>query len=124
MLTLITSPRLRAALDRARTAEDKAVAKDARIRELETNLTAAEDRAYKLARSRGNVEYVVDLERQLKRLTESVTQLRKGVVDDAQTADLRRQLHLARRAVRELHARDVDLQAANSGIPAIREVNA
>ncbi|MFE2556020.1 hypothetical protein ACFXGT_08280 [Streptomyces sp. NPDC059352] len=119
-----SSRRLRTALAVARDAQDKVVAKVARIHELETNLAASEDRAHLLARSRGDVAHVLDLEQQLKRQVETITQLRKGVVDDAQTAELRRQLHLARRAVRELHARCAELQAANSGIPAIREVTA
>ena len=109
---------------RLRAVQAKLIAKDARIRELESNLEAAQDHAHKLARGRGDVDHVVYLERQVKQLTESVSQLRKGVVDDVQTAELRRQLGVERRASRALEQRLAELQAANSGIRLIREVTA
>ena len=121
---MFTSRRLRATRAALRTAHLKAIAKDARIRELETNLTAAEDRSYALARSRTDVDHVIELERQVKQLTGAVLQLRKGVVDDAQTAELRRQLGVERSVTRALEQRLADLQAANSGIPTLRQVAA
>jgi len=113
---------MRQLIRRFRTAQNIAVAQAARIRELEASLDAAEDGVRKLARSRGDVDHVIQLEKQLKRLTESVQQLRAGVVDDAQTTELRRQLHQERQATRALENRLAELQAANSGIPSRIEV--
>ncbi|MFE0651387.1 hypothetical protein ACFVZH_22640 [Streptomyces sp. NPDC059534] len=107
---------------RLQRAQDAIVAKNARIRELEEQL----DTQHRLrqADSRPNTALLTDMEQQLQRQARTITQLRAGVVDDAQTAELRRQLSLAQRTIRELGSRVEDLQAANSGIPQLREVNA
>ncbi|MFJ3097398.1 hypothetical protein [Streptomyces hydrogenans] len=117
-----SSRRLRAANDAVRAATARVHQRDAVIRELETNLAAAEDRAFTLARGRGDVDHVIQLEQQVKALTETVTQLRRGVVDDKPTTELRRQLSLAQRTIRDLHDRLATLQAANSGIPQLRVI--
>ncbi|MEE1814255.1 hypothetical protein PUR59_04365 [Streptomyces sp. SP18ES09] len=117
-----SSRRLRAANDALRAAAEKATARDARIRELESNLASAQGRTYELARGRADVDHVIQLEKQVKSLTETVSQLRSRVPDDAQTADLRRQLGLAKSANRTLEARLAELQAANSGIAPLRVI--
>ncbi|MFB7589326.1 hypothetical protein [Streptomyces sp. NPDC056169] len=117
-----SSRRLRAANDAVRAASAKVIERDARIRELETNLASAQDRTYELARGRADVNHVIQLEKQVETLTTTVSQLRKGVVDDALTAELRRQLTLEKRANRDLHDRLAVLQAANSGISEIRVI--
>ncbi|MFE5591491.1 hypothetical protein [Streptomyces sp. NPDC056549] len=119
-----SSRRLRAANDAVRAATAKVHQRDAVIRDLETNLAAAENRAFSLARGRADVDHVIHLEKQVKTLTATISQLRKGVVDDPQTTELRRQLGLARSANRALEAQLAVLQAANSRIPALREVTA
>ncbi|MFF8409026.1 hypothetical protein [Streptomyces omiyaensis] len=115
-----SSRRLRAANNAVRAATAKVHQRDALIRELESNLAAAEDRAFTLARGRGDVDHVIQLEQRVKELTETVAQLRRGVPDDAQTAELRRQLTQEKRATRDLDARLATLQAANSGITTLR----
>ncbi|MFH8717282.1 hypothetical protein [Streptomyces zaomyceticus] len=117
-----SSRRLRAANDALRAAAAKAAAKDARIRELETGLADTKAHAHALARSRGDVAHVLELEKQLKAQAETISQLRKQVVDDAQTAELRRQLAQEKRASHDLHDRLATLQAANSGISEIRVI--
>ncbi|MDV5145883.1 hypothetical protein R1T08_17125 [Streptomyces sp. SBC-4] len=117
-----SSRRLRAANDALRAAAARAAAKDARIRELESDLTAAQGRTYEMARSRADVDHIIELEKQVTALTATVTQLRKRVPDDAQTAELRRQLGLSKSANRSLEARLADLQAANSGIAPLRVI--
>ncbi|MFE1348179.1 hypothetical protein [Streptomyces sp. NPDC058757] len=117
-----SSRRLRAAHDAVRAATARVHQRDALIRELESNLAAAEDRAHAFARGRGDVEHIIQLEQQVQALTESVAQLRRGVVDDAQTAELRSQLAQEKRAVRDLDARLAVLQAANSGISQLRVI--
>ncbi|MCX5229718.1 hypothetical protein [Streptomyces sp. NBC_00233] len=117
-----SSRRLRAANDAVRAATAKVVQRDARIRELESNLASAQDRTYELARGRADVDHIIQLEKQVQTLTATVSQLRKQVPDDAQTAELRRQLGLAKSANRDLEARLADLQAANSGISTLRVI--
>ncbi|MFB7278099.1 hypothetical protein ACFCZV_13405 [Streptomyces hydrogenans] len=117
-----SSRRLRAANNAVRAATARVHQRDTLIRELETNLEVAEARAFALARGRGDVDHVIQLEQQVKKLTETVAQLRRGVVDDAQTAELRRRLAQEQRAVRDLDARLATLQAANSGIPQLRVI--
>lgn len=100
-------------LPTTRRLRDQLAARDARIRELETNLQAAEDRAYKLARGRADVDHVISLERQVRQLTKSVTELRRGVPDSVHTLELRRQLGVERSANRALEARLREVTAAN-----------
>ncbi|MGW7435665.1 hypothetical protein [Streptomyces sp. NPDC054849] len=107
-------------------AQDVIVAKDARIHELEDKLAATERDVIKLMRS-GNssaIDRIGYLEKELNRRARTIDQLRAGVVDDAQTAELRRQLHDLRAAHKGLHAQVEILTAANSGIPTLVEVAA
>ncbi len=97
---------------RLRTAQTVITAQAARIRELEQQLAAEQDRARTLART-GDPHLVDDLDRQIRVLHSTVAELRAGRPDDAQTAELRRRLHLERRTARELHDRLALLQAAN-----------
>ncbi|MEU6168047.1 hypothetical protein [Streptomyces tanashiensis] len=117
-----SSRRLRAANDALHAAAEKATARDARIRELETNLASAQGRTYELARGRADVDHVIQLEKQVTTLTATVAQLRRRVPDDAQTTELRRQLGLANSTIRVLESRLAELQAANSGISPIRVI--
>ncbi|MFJ6578419.1 hypothetical protein ACIQMY_20920 [Streptomyces sp. NPDC091368] len=113
-----SSRRLRAANDAVRAATAKVHQRDAVIRDLETNLAAAETRAFSLARGRADVDHVIQLEKQV----ETVAQLRRRVPDDAQTTELRRQLGLANSTIRVLESRLAELQAANSGISPLRVI--
>jgi hypothetical protein len=90
-----------------------------KIRDLESKLEAAETAIVKLMRSGhgGSDDQIKFLTRELEKRARLIDQLRGGVVDDAQTAELRRQLHDARQARRGLEDIVADLQAANSGIP-------
>ncbi|MFD7978857.1 hypothetical protein [Streptomyces sp. NPDC059071] len=54
-----------------------------------------------------------DLEQRVKELLATVAELRAGVVDDAQTAELRRQLGIALRANRALEQRLYEMTLAN-----------
>lgn len=100
-------------LPSTRRLREQLVARDARIRELESNLQAAQDQAYTLARGRGDVDHVIALERQVRQLTESVTELRRGVPDTAQMLELRRQLGVERRANRALEEQLAEVTTAN-----------
>ncbi|MGW4850198.1 hypothetical protein ACWEPZ_03055 [Streptomyces sp. NPDC004288] len=117
-----SSRRLRAANDAVRAATAKVHQRDAVIRDLETNLAAIENRAFSLARGRADVDHVIQLEKQVDTLTETVVQLRRRVPDDAQTTELRRQLGLANSTIRVLESRLAELQAANSGIAPLRVI--
>lgn len=90
-----------------------------KIRDLETKLEAAHAALVKNMQTRntGSDDQVKFLTRELERRARLIDQLREGVVDDAQTAELRRQLHDARQARRGLEDIVAALQAANSGIP-------
>lgn len=89
-----------------------------KIRDLETRLEAAETAVVKLMRGGGgDVDRIGFLNRELEKRARLIDQLREGIVDDSQTAELRRQLHDARQARRGLEDIVADLQAANSGIP-------
>ncbi|MFJ5804821.1 hypothetical protein [Streptomyces sp. NPDC093093] len=88
-----------------------------KIRDLEAKVTEAEAAVFKLMRGGGEesarIEY---LERLLTRQVETIRQLRAGVADDAQTAELRRQINDLRTANKALHTTVEILTAANSGI--------
>lgn len=99
-------------------AADVIAAQAARIRELEHQLDESQDRARTLARS-SDPHLVKDLDRQIRDLHATVAALREGRPDDALTAELRRQLHLERAQNKGLEQLVADLQAANSGIPAV-----
>lgn len=107
-------------------AQDMLAAKDARIHELEAKLTASERDVVRLIRnaSGSDVDRVGYLTKELERRARWIDQLRKGVVDDAQAAELRRQNHDLRVALTGLHDRVEILTAANSGIPRLIEVAA
>jgi predicted RNase H-like nuclease (RuvC/YqgF family) len=109
---------------RYRNAQHVISAKDARIRELETQLEGTQDSIHKLARSRGDVDHVHQLEGELRRLTAANRQLRAGVMDDEHVRELRRQLRQERAASKALEQRLAELQAANSGISTRVEVAA
>lgn len=89
----------------------------AKIRDLETRLATSEGTVLKLMAGRGDVDQIGYLEKELARRARLIDQLRAGVVDDAQTAVLRRQVHDLRTAVLGLHDQVAILTAANSGIP-------
>ncbi|WP_406336591.1 hypothetical protein OG814_33170 [Streptomyces zaomyceticus] len=78
-----------------------------------TARASAEERIAKLVRGRADAAHVDSLEQRIQRLTRIVTQLRAGVVDDEQTAELRRQLGLAQSATRALAVRLDELTTAN-----------
>lgn len=78
-----------------------------------TARSSAEERIAKLVRGRADAAHVDSLEQRIQRLTRIVTQLRAGVVDDEQTAELRRQLGLAQSATRALAVRLEELTVAN-----------
>lgn len=111
--------------DQAR-AHDVIVAKDARIQELEGKLAASERDVVRLIRnaSGSDVDRVGYLTKELERRARWIDQLREGVVDDGQTAELRRQVTDLRTANRALEARLAELQADNDGISARVEVAA
>ncbi|MER5482977.1 hypothetical protein ABT024_07135 [Streptomyces sp. NPDC002812] len=94
----------------------------AKIRDLESRLTSSETTVLKLMAGRGGVDQVGYLEKELNRRARIIDQLRAGVVDDAQTAELRRQLRQAKGIASALTLRIENLQAANSGIPRRVEV--
>lgn len=95
-----------------------------KIRDLEARLASSETTVLKLMAGRGDVDQIGYLEKELARRARLIDQLRAGVVDDAQTAELRRQLRQRTAAVKALEERCAELQAANSGIPARVEVAA
>ncbi|MFC8267764.1 hypothetical protein ACFUIZ_18835 [Streptomyces cinereoruber] len=105
---------------RLRRAQDVILAKNARIRDLEEQLDIQQ--RLRQAGSQPSTALLDDLERQLQQQARTITQLRAGVVDDAQTAELRRQLAQEKRANHDLHDRLADLQAANSGISQLRVI--
>lgn len=96
----------------------------ARIRDLESRLSASESTVLKLMAGRGDVDQIGYLEKELKRRARLIDQLRAGVVDDAQTAELRRQLGVAQSAIRSYERLTAELQAANDGISRPVEVAA
>jgi hypothetical protein len=95
-----------------------------KIRDLESKLEAAEAALIKAMRGQSEAERVEYLDRELTLRARLIDQLRAGVVDDAQTAELRRQMHDLRAANKALEARLACLQADNSGIPTLTEVAA
>jgi hypothetical protein len=74
---------------------------------------SAEDRIAKLVRGRADAAHIDSLERRIQRLTRIVTQLRTGVVDDEQTAELRRQFAMEKAANKALALRLAEVTAAN-----------
>lgn len=89
-----------------------------KIRDLESKLEAAHAALIKnmQTRSSGSDDQVKYLTRELEKRARLIDQLREGVVDDAQTAELRRQNHDLRAAYRGIEQRLAILQAANDGI--------
>ncbi|MFG2978830.1 hypothetical protein ACGFYY_38315 [Streptomyces sp. NPDC048331] len=89
-----------------------------KIRDLEARLATADAAVIKLMRNgnSGSDDQIKFLKRELERRARLIDQLRTGVVDDAQTAELRRRLHDTQQANRGLEQRLALLQAANSGI--------
>lgn len=89
-----------------------------KIRDLETKLETAEMAIVKLMRSgnSGTDDQIRFLKTELEKRARLIDQLREGVVDDAQTAELRRQNHDLRAAYRGVEQRLAILQAANDGI--------
>lgn len=77
---------------------------------------SAEDRIAALVKGRADAAHVDSLERRIQRLTRIVTQLRQGVIDDEQTAELRRQLALATAANKALALRLAEVTAANHAL--------
>lgn len=77
---------------------------------------SAEDRIAALVKGRADAAHVDSLERRIQRLTRIVTQLRQGVVDDEQTAELRRQLALEKAASKALALRLAEVTAANHAL--------
>lgn len=92
-----------------------------KIRDLESKLTAAETANVKLMRSgHGRTDDQIKfLKQELEKRARLIDQLRTGVIDDAQTIELRRQLHQERQATWALENRLAQLQAENSGISRI-----
>lgn len=108
---------------RIRTAQDVIVAKDARIRELEGQLHAANASVVRLLRGAdsrqrtGDVSAQLDeMGKQLQRQARTIDRLRAGLPDTEETARLRRALVQEKAANRALENRVALLQAANSGI--------
>ncbi|WKD36554.1 hypothetical protein [Streptomyces xanthophaeus] len=97
-----------------------------KIRDLESKLEATEAALVKSMRSGrgGTDEQVGFLKQELERRARLIDQLRAGVVDDAQTAELRRQIHDLKAAHKGLHEEVAILTAANSGIPRLAEAAA
>lgn len=95
-----------------------------KIRDLESKLEAAEAAVIKAMRGQSEAERVEYLDKELTRRARLIDQLRAGVVDDSQTAELRRQVHDLRAANKGLHERVEILTAANSGVPRRVEVAA
>lgn len=91
-----------------------------KIRDLEAKLETAETAIVKLMRSgnSGTDEQIRFLKAELEKRARLIDQLRAGVVDDAQTAELRRQNHDLRQAHRDAERRLAELQAANDRISA------
>ncbi|MFD3802601.1 hypothetical protein ACFWTC_03005 [Streptomyces sp. NPDC058619] len=92
-----------------------------KIRDLEGKLADAQ--ATSKPRPDDNTERIEHLEEELTKQARLIDQLRAGVVDDAQTNELRRQITDLRTANKALHREVTDLTAANSGIPQIAEVS-
>lgn len=91
-----------------------------KIRDLESKLEAAETAVVKLMRSGhgGTDDQIRFLKQELEKRARWIDQLREGMADDAQTAELRRQVTDLRTANRGLEERLAILQAANDRISA------
>ncbi|MFB6809455.1 hypothetical protein [Streptomyces sp. NPDC056387] len=89
-----------------------------KIRDLERKLETAHAALVKGIQARGGDadDRIGFLTRELERRARLIDQLRAGVVDDAQTAELRRQVRDLRAAHRAAELRLAMLQAANDGI--------
>lgn len=79
---------------------------------LRAELVKAQEAARRLPQTETEME-CADLRRRITGLLATVDQLRAGVVDDAQTAELRRQLAVERRANRGLEQRLYEMTLAN-----------
>lgn len=89
-----------------------------KIRDLEGKLAGAEAAVVKAMRDGGTEsDRVAYLKKQLKAQVETIRQLRSGVVDDAQTAELRRQNRDLNTALRGLHERVEILTAQSAEVP-------
>lgn len=113
-LPIVTRRHMTAALNLAASATTHILDEEHKVLSAERAARrAAEDRIANLVRGRADAAHVDNLERRLQRLIQIVKQLRQGVVDDEQTAELRRQLAQERATTRALAARLEELTAAN-----------
>lgn len=78
----------------------------------QAQLAKAEAAARRLPQTETEME-CADLRQRVKELLATVDELRAGVVDDSQTAELRRRLTLSGRTIRDLGARLNEVTAAN-----------
>ncbi|MDF2708145.1 MAG: hypothetical protein K0R62_3797 [Nonomuraea muscovyensis] len=113
-LPIVTRRQMEAALNLSAAATQHLLDEEDKVLRSERAARAnAEDRIAKLVRGRADAAHVDSLESRIQRLTRIVSQLRAGVVDDEQTAELRRQLATEKAANKALALRLAEVTAAN-----------
>lgn len=116
-LPIVTRRHMTAALNLAASATTHILDEESKVLMAERAARrAAEDRIAALVKGRRDAAHVDSLERRIQRLIGIVTQLRAGVVDDEQTAELRRQLALEKAASKALASRLAEVTAANHAL--------